>query len=132
MKNRACKVLQVLFFLFALGLCYFILCNITDFRIPCIFHKITGFFCPGCGVTRMCLALLQFDIKTALQSNFAIFISLPFMILYAIRQTIRYIKYGKQNNSKKQSVFFSILAVLLVLFGILRNLPAFWFWQPLP
>ena len=132
MKNRARKVLQGLFSLLALGLCYFILCKITDFRIPCIFHKITGFYCPGCGVTRMCLALLQFDIKAALQNNFLIFISLPFLIFYAMRQINRYIKYGKQTISKRQSVFFSILAVLLVLFGILRNLPAFWFWQPLP
>ncbi len=29
------------------------------FRMPCVFHAVTGFYCPGCGGTRAALALLH-------------------------------------------------------------------------
>ena len=41
-----------------LGLCfYFFLNQRLSIGIPCLFYQITGFYCPGCGVTRMLFAL---------------------------------------------------------------------------
>lgn len=42
---------------------------------PCLFHFITGFYCPGCGGTRAVRLLLQEDIAGSLQYH-------PF-VLYA-------------------------------------------------
>ena len=37
----------------------------------CIFHSLTGFYCPGCGNTRSVMALLRFDFLTSLGYNVA-------------------------------------------------------------
>ena len=29
------------------------------FRIPCLFRRVTGLRCPGCGITDLCLGLLH-------------------------------------------------------------------------
>ena len=36
---------------------------------PCPFHSITGLKCPGCGMTRACIALARGDIHGALHYN---------------------------------------------------------------
>ena len=33
--------------------------------IPCIFHSLTDLICPGCGMTRACIALVQGKFGTA-------------------------------------------------------------------
>lgn len=33
---------------------------------PCIIHKLTGYYCPGCGATRSTIALLHGDFATSL------------------------------------------------------------------
>ncbi len=48
----------------AAALAYFLCYRIRGFRIetylyPCVFHAITGYYCPGCGTTRAVYALFQ-------------------------------------------------------------------------
>lgn len=43
---------------------YLLISKITGFRIenylyPCLFHTVTGYYCPGCGGTRAVCALFQ-------------------------------------------------------------------------
>lgn len=41
-----------------------------DSRFPaCVFHELTGWWCPGCGLTRGAHALLRGDLLSALSSN---------------------------------------------------------------
>lgn len=37
------------------------------FRMPCLFHALTGLYCPGCGGTRAVKYLLQGQIWTSVQ-----------------------------------------------------------------
>ena len=51
---------------------------------PCTFHKLTGYWCTGCGNTRSTIALLHGHIWTAIRNNATIpFLSLLLCLLYA-------------------------------------------------
>ena len=50
---------------------------------PCSFHKLTGYWCTGCGNTRSTIALLQGHIWTAIRNNATMpFLSLLLCMLY--------------------------------------------------
>ena len=91
----------------------------------CPLYSLTGFACPGCGLTRGFHALFHGDIFTALHFNGLIpiwaaifgyvFISL---LLVAVR--------GKGLPMwPTMPRFLSAFLVVLLVFGVLRNIPAY-------
>lgn len=122
MKERLVTVLINLLGILLFGFLYAWWCQVSHWHIPCIFHKITGLYCPGCGITRMCLALLNGDLKTAFNSNPAIFTLAPVGLLLGLRITYHYIKTGNMQLSKYQTVILWVIVVILVIFGIVRNI----------
>lgn len=99
--------------------------------IPCIFHEITGLYCPGCGITRLFLSLLTFDFYQAYRYNQLVFILLPFTLILIIDYLFKTltnkknILYHKINNK-----VWYLLILLTILFGIVRNIPNFDYFIP--
>lgn len=90
--------------------------------IPCPIKHVTGFDCPGCGVTRLSLSLLDGDVYQAFRYNSLIFVLLPLFILYY---------YLSIKGMKKASDYLLYtMLVMTVLFGVLRNTPMFHFLAP--
>ena len=65
MKQRLTKTIQSYLIIFSAGLLYYIVNIIFNIKIPCVFNKITGLYCPGCGISRMFISLFSGEIKTA-------------------------------------------------------------------
>ena len=84
MKKRIIKVISIVLFLVILLLGYYFLNYKFNLGIPCIFYKITGYKCPGCGITRAIFSLLKGNIKNAIYYNKLLFIAGPFIIIYII------------------------------------------------
>lgn len=103
------------------GLAYFLVCDKIGFGIPCMFYKITGFKCPGCGVSRMCISLLKGDIYSAWLYNRGIMLMLPFIAYLIIREVYLYIRYGDCTLKKWESVLAIIIVVILLVFCLARN-----------
>lgn len=102
---------------------YFFLNRLASIYIPCLFHEITGLHCPGCGVTRMFHSLLKLEIYQAFRYNPFLFCLLN---LYLIYKLLSYIYYKKTNKKiSLPSWIYYILIILLLIFGLLRNLPFF-------
>lgn len=117
--------------LLAAGLFYAFLCFLKGSPlIPCLFHQLTGLYCPGCGVSRMCMALLCLDFKTAFKANAAVFLLLPAGLIIALQMGVRYIKKGRIQPTRTQTILFFLMTALLLVFSILRNLPAFIWMAP--
>lgn len=97
--------------------------------IPCPIKLITGLYCPGCGVTRMLIAILKGDFYGAFRYNPLLFISLPFFTFYYIESNLR----------KDYSIFYNhektlwiVLIIIFLVYGILRNISAFNYLIPTP
>ena len=85
-----------------------------NIHIPCIFKTITGLDCPGCGLTRASLALLDGDLYQAFRYNMLVFIITPLLALYLY--LARKKLFPKFNQTLMGSMF-----ILAGLFFILRN-----------
>lgn len=53
-----------------------------DLCIPCIWKALFGFHCPGCGLTTAFISILELDFKKAFESNWLIYIIIPFGFYY--------------------------------------------------
>ena len=59
MKKRIVKVISIVLSFIIILIGYYFLNAKYNFGIPCLFYKITGYQCPGCGITRALFSLLE-------------------------------------------------------------------------
>ena len=110
-----------------LSLLYFFYpANITHFYPVCLFHHFTGLFCPGCGSQRATSALLHGKLYQAASYNLLFVLSIPLVIYSAFVFSWNLFSPIKIRQRIFHSVpFIKVFFVLVILFGILRNLPYF-------
>lgn len=90
--------------------------------IPCIFYRLTGFQCPGCGNTRAALALLQLDIAAAMRYNL-LFPLECFYLGWVIFQSCREYLRGRAFAYPMRWKWLDIATMAAVLiWGVVRNL----------
>ncbi len=68
-----------------------------DIAIPCLFTKLTGTECLGCGMTRATMSMMKFDFERAWHFNKLSFIVLPLLVTFII---IDFKKFYKTDQSK--------------------------------
>ncbi|MCR5747437.1 MAG: DUF2752 domain-containing protein [Lachnospiraceae bacterium] len=101
---------------------YLLFRQYTGFAIPCVFNTVTGLKCPGCGVTRMLTALMHLDIKGAYAANPFLLVTGPFVFFEILYEFL--IPHGNKTFHRINNVLLVIYAIALIIFGIIRNLPA--------
>ncbi len=92
----------------------------------CVFYRLTGLYCPGCGSGRAATALIHLKIWQALRYNMLfVFLGLP-CILYGVGAYLKFV-FGIKVPLPKympNSVIMTV-TVVIVLFWILRNIGVF-------
>ena len=116
--------------LFGLGGSYYVFVRFTGKSLPCPFLAVTGHWCPGCGITRMVLSLTRADLRSAWQANPLLLILSPYLIILLIRLIHAAWTGRSLQLTRSEQVVQIGLVCLLLVFGILRNIPAFAFLAP--
>lgn len=124
MKERLKKLAIGGAVLVGLGMAYTVLILVIGRGLDCPFWKLTGLLCPGCGVTRMCLALLRLDVAAAWRANAALLLALPVLLLLAARMAVLYVRTGQKLPSRGEERVFWALLIYFLAWGVLRNLMA--------
>ena len=96
MKERFRHCIIFIFIISFSGFVYGIFYKKTGIGIPCLFYEITGLYCPGCGITRMMVSLLEGNIVEAISFNHVIFFMMPLFLWICCALIVRYIKTGNK------------------------------------
>ena len=95
----------------------------------CPIHAALGLWCPLCGASRMGLALLRLDLPGALRANAVLLALLLPGTIWGAVHAVRYVRTGDGSVRRwERALLWGAVGVLLVG-GVLRNLPAFAFWR---
>lgn len=100
----------------------FYILNLNGIGIPCLFHRITGLLCPGCGNSRAALALLRLDFFSALKYNLLFpveFFYIAWVYFFCCRN---YLSGGHFSYKPPVLVVDVIILILVLIWWIVRNL----------
>ncbi len=93
----------------------------------CPFHEVTGLYCAGCGGQRALHALLHGRLLEALSLNApALLFFAPLGVYVFVGQGLRALGFPRAGRLPSGGRWWVALIAMLVLFGLLRNLP----WAP--
>lgn len=129
-KKRLFKLVLWAGLILGIGLAYALFCRLTGLAVPCPLHLATGLWCPGCGVTRMSLSLLRLDLMAAWRANPGLLLLSPVLALLSLRLAARYVRTGAARLTGRENALVWCMAVLMLAYGVIRNLPALAFLAP--
>jgi hypothetical protein len=89
----------------------------------CPFLAITGWYCPGCGALRAVHDLLHGDLAGALARNPLAVLAVPYLVFAFAAWVLRRLGYHPPSSTQLPSWVIWAVLVVVVAFGVLRNLP---------
>jgi len=90
---------------------------------PCPVHYLTGWYCPGCGSLRALHALLRGDLMRAWAMNPLTVMLLPFLSYGLISEALVRMRGRGLPQPAFSAGQIRALFVVIVVFGVVRNLP---------
>lgn len=92
------------------------------FLFPCLFHRLTGLYCPGCGGTRSVTSLLHGHPIISIRYNPIVMYGVLIYAWYMISNTIEKLsKHTINIGMKYRDSYFVIGLGILIVFCVVRN-----------
>ena len=133
MKNQSLK--RAIYFygillIVGLGsLVYIYIHDLLKIEGGCFLIRYFGIYCPACGGSRMVVSILRGQLYQAFRWNPFIFCSIPYFLILVTVPAYYFIKHNRTPKWIYKS--FVVYAALLLIFGIVRNLPGLDFLRPM-
>ena len=117
--------LSILIAVILLSLLYFFYpATVYHFYPGCALYKITGYYCPACGSQRAFSELLHGHLQLAARDNFLFVAAIFFLIIFFFKNSYNILSKREFNIRQKPSdLFLWMVLVLILVFGIVRNIP---------
>ncbi|MGD0015996.1 MAG: DUF2752 domain-containing protein [Verrucomicrobiia bacterium] len=93
----------------------------TAFYPKCLFHEMTGLYCPGCGSTRALYCLMHGEFREALHDNALVVLALPLLGALLLARAFR--RQPPVAKQRSKLIWFGLLIAVIVAFGVARNIP---------
>ena len=108
-------------FLLVICTLYLLLGVFFGFYLPCPFRLITGFKCPGCGLSHAAVSLAKFEFYGAFQAN-ALFAPIFIFIIYeAFRYFIPLLNNKDPHTDENSMRIEIVFLIILLIWWVLRN-----------
>ncbi len=121
-KKRLLRLCLITAALGTAALLYLFLFSHFGIGFPCMFHKLTGLSCPGCGGTRAMAALLTGQWKQALEYNPLILLYLAYGAWFFLSASIRYVRGEADPMLFGPTWIHIVMLIIVLLFGGARIL----------
>lgn len=120
-RKRWQRVILVSAGIAAAGLVLYLLARLGT-PVPCVFHRLTGLYCPGCGNTRAVLALLRGDLAGMLRWNLLFPLEAGYLLWIYLVSVRRYLKTGRFSIVSPLPVLDGCFLAVLIGWTVLRNI----------
>ena len=101
---------------------YYFPVNSNNFYPPCLWYKLTGTYCPGCGTVRGISFILNGNLLGLMHNNILAFLSLQFLVytyIIIFVETIGTYHLSYFKFSRNEIIFFTLV---IILYAVIRNL----------
>ena len=106
----------------AVGVVFFFFNPVTTAFYPkCLFHEMTGLYCPGCGSTRALYSLMHGEFREALRDNALVVLALPLLGAMLLARAFR--RRPPIAARRFKLGWLILLLTGIIAFGVARNIP---------
>ena len=122
-KTLVKNVLRNVAIILGVGIVYYFFIKFSPITPVCPFRKITGFLCPICGISHMCVSILHGHFADAFQANQLLFTTWPLIAAQLIYNS--YLNISKKERPVWNRVLVYIYCAAAVVFTVVRNVLLF-------
>lgn len=120
-RRRTRRVVLFALGLLAVGVLYLVAAQVTGRGIPCPVYHLTGYACPGCGMTRALQALVRLDLAAAFGYNLLWPLYGAWAGWIAVVNIRDYIRRGTLPGLPGKLWIHLALCGVLVVYAVVRN-----------
>ncbi len=103
--------------------------GIGDVLLPCLFHAVTGLYCPGCGGTRAAALLLQGNLPGSLYYHPLVLYGAALYLWYMVSNTVEYASRGRVRIGMRYRKGYTVAAVVILAVNFLIKNGAMLIWH---
>lgn len=114
-------ILKPCLIILVIGFIYLNIFQKIGIGIPCIFYQLTGYQCPGCGMTRAMSEIWKGNLYRAWEYNALSITVFPIICIYFFYRSIKEKRESTKGFSAVEYIFLVVLLGIVLGYGYFRN-----------
>ena len=120
MKNFAKRTLRNGAVIIGIGIVYYIFIKFSPITPACPFRTLTGFLCPVCGISHMCVSIIHGKFGDAFHANPLLFTTWPLIVAELIYNS--YLNISQKERPLWNRILICVYGAAALVFTIVRNI----------